>query len=143
MQPRTRVRRKRVLNKKMVLLAAAAVVLIVGIILAVILLVPKNKPVTTKNFKLIMNDTQNSVQYSYNLSTTEVYVLDALLTQNLIVGSKTGNGYVIEKVDGVKADASKYQFWAIHVNDNLVNEKAETLEINNGDIIELRIEYWQ
>ena len=143
MQPRTRSRRKKVLNKKLIIIAAAAVLLVLGIVLAIIfsgLAAPK---ATTKTFKLIMNDTQNNVQNSYNLTTKETYVLDALLTQSLIVGSKTEDGYVIEKVDGVKADASKYQIWAIHVNNDLVNDQAANLEIKNGDIIELRLEYWQ
>lgn len=142
MQPRTRSRRKKTFNKNFILVAAIAVLLIVGIVLTIVFVGATNQK-ATKNFKLIMNDTQNNVQYSYNLSTTETYVLDALLNQRLIVGSKSDTEYVIEKVDGVKADASRYQYWAIHVNGDLVNNKSATLEINNGDIIELRLEYWQ
>lgn len=124
-------------------MAAAAIVLVAAIVLTVVLVIGSGKTAPTKNFKLIMNDTENSLQYSYNLSSTEQYIADALLGCSIIVGTKDGTTFTIEKVDGVKANASKYQYWAIHLNGDRIDQGALNTELTNGDVIELRLEYLQ
>lgn len=134
-------------NKKSILLSVLAVVLVAALAVGAYFVYTSFKPQTQQGSKAVtvtVTDTVNNTEQKvYNLKTDAEYLEDLLLENEIAQGSVGEFGFTIETVNGITADGSKYQYWAIYVNGEYSQYGASTQPVLDGDSFELKLECWQ
>ena len=134
-------------TKKSILLSVLAVILVAALAVGAYFLYDSLKPtaeVGSKAVTVIVTDTVNQTeQKTYNYKTDALYLADLLTEKELASGTDSEYGLMIETVNGVTADATKYQFWGIYLNGEMTQYGASTQPVTDGDTFELKLECWQ
>lgn len=94
------------------------------------------KAVTIK----VRNTVTGEEEKVFNYNTDQDYLVGVLTENNLASGTVGQYGLMIETVNGVTADSSQNQFWAIYVNGEYGMYGADTQPVNDGDTFELVLE---
>ncbi|MEG2525315.1 MAG: DUF4430 domain-containing protein, partial [Oscillospiraceae bacterium] len=91
-----------------------------------------------KTITVVVNS-QDGPPINYIMRTGEKHLSDVLKQQNLIEGEEDDQGFFINTVAGVRADASQQQWWCITKNGKTHMESADKIAIHDGDQYELTL----
>ena len=132
---------------KSLVLSVVAVLLVAALAVGAYFLYEHLKPKPqegTKAVTVIVTDSVNGTeQKTYEYMTDAEYLADLLIEKGLADGSEGQYGFTIEAVNGITADGSKFQYWAIYVNGEYGNYGASEQPVLDGDTFELKLEAWQ
>ena len=59
---------------------------------------------------------------------------------NLIAGDESEWGLYVKTVDGVTADDSAHQYWALYIGDDYASTGVDSTPVNDGDTFKLALE---
>ena len=128
--------------KKKIIIILIVVVALLGIGTGVFLFMRGSgdgKPLNSQNITINVLIAQKAKETTYNIDTVEKYLGDALFEEDLIEFDETEFGRFIHTVDGVKADEQEQQWWQIDVNGQSIIEGVDSVEISEGDIIDITL----
>ena len=128
-------------SKKKLILGVAALVLVIAALIGVYFaLSPKPaqgaKTVTVEVIPL----EGESKEHVYH--TDAEYLGQLLLEEELAEGTTSEYGLYITAVDGIQADESANQWWAISKSGEMTTTGADTTPIADGDHFELTLSVW-
>ncbi len=125
-------------KSKKVLLGVLALVVLVAILGGVYW---STRPDTVSGDKVIEVTviTEAGQSEVHVIETTEEYLGDALLESGLIDGSMGEFGLFITTVDGITADDSLQQWWAVTKEGTFLETGADTTPISDGDGFEFTL----
>lgn len=123
-------------NKKLIV-ALIALVAVVGILLGVWM---ANRPETTagsKSYTVTVVHSDGS-EKSFQYTTDEEYLGDALVTEGLIGGDITEFGLTIITVDGEDAvwDTDS-AYWSLYIGEEYATTGISSTPVNDGDVFKL------
>lgn len=100
-----------------------------------------SNPDGTKKFTLevVLADGSTS---THNITTDAEYLGEALLEESLIVGDASEFGLFVTTVDGITADDSKQEWWALYKDGEMTVTGVDITPVEDGDIFEFRLETW-
>ena len=76
----------------------------------------------------------------FTIKTDEDYLRGALEQDNLIAGDESEWGLYVKTVDGVTADDSAHQYWALYIGDDYASTGVDSTPVNDGDTFKLALE---
>ncbi len=76
----------------------------------------------------------------FTIKTDEDYLRGALEQENLIAGDESEWGLYVKTVDGVTADDSAHQYWALYIGDDYASTGVDSTPVNDGDTFKLALE---
>ena len=76
----------------------------------------------------------------FTIKTNEDYLRGALEQDNLIAGDESEWGLYVKTVDGVTADDSAHQYWALYIGDDYASRGVDSTPVNDGDTFKLALE---
>lgn len=125
-------------NWKKIILASASFIALVAILAAVFIYF---RPQGSEGSKKIVVEVINSEETSkeITLKTDAEFLRQALEENNLVKGTESEYGLFITEVDGIVADSSKQEWWAITQDGEMVFYGVDEIAINDGDHYELTL----
>lgn len=73
--------------------------------------------------------------HNYTISTGSDNLRDALEGENLISGSETGYGLMVDTVCGIRADYSKDgAYWALYIGENYAMTGVDDTKLTDGGV---------
>ena len=91
-------------------------------------------------FTLIVKDAKGKKE-KLELETDKTFLTDALIAVEILKGEKLEGGYVIESVNGVKADEDDGAvIWKLYVNGELSTVAIDTVAVVDGNTYTLALE---
>ncbi|AOR24451.1 DUF4430 domain-containing protein [Clostridium taeniosporum] len=87
----------------------------------------------TKEYKVIVTDTENTFNDEFNIETEETSLGKDLDDRNLIESEKGPYGRFVVGVHGKKADESKRQWWNLIINGEASSTGIDDVMIHDGD----------
>lgn len=123
-------------NKKMLVSLLVVVIAIIGLIGYKTLMINTKQVQGSKEYILVVRDSENSFKKEYNYKTEEVFVGKDLDVRGIIKTDNSGTSRFVTGVDGKEADGSKQEWWNIKINGEDSKTGIDEISINNGDKIE-------
>lgn len=124
-------------KKKMISVIVIAAILVLAMGLVYLKMGPKaiagSKTIT------VTVDHLNGDDSSFEIKTDKEYLSEAMEQENLISGSDSEYGLMVETVDGETADASKEQWWGFDVNGEFGQNGVDSQPIADGDLYEFKL----
>lgn len=124
-------------KKKTIRLIVIAAILILALGLVYLKLGPK--PVAGDKTITVTVDHLNGDDSSFEIRTDKEYLGEALEQENLVSGSESEYGLMVETVDGETADESKEQWWGYNVNGEFAQNGVDSQPIADGDFYEFKL----
>lgn len=131
---------KRKNNKLVLIIALVLVVLIAGATTAYFL----TRPATQAGAKTVtvVVDAGQGTANTHTINTDEEFLGPMLLNEGIAKGENGEFGLFITEVDGIAADESQQQWWAITKGGEEVFTGADTTPIADGETFELTLQVW-
>lgn len=82
------------------------------------------------------------VKNTHNITTDSSYLGEALLSSGIIDGESSEFGLCVTTVDGIAADDSKQEWWALYKDGEITSTGVDSTPIEDGDKFEFRLETW-
>lgn len=93
---------------------------------------PKKEDGGEKSFTFIVVDAEGGSK-TFNITTERAYVGDALLDEKLIEGEKQSVGFMVQKVNGIRADWDlDGAYWAFYEGNDYASKGVDSTEIVDG-----------
>ena len=127
-------------NKKIFISVLGLVLAVVVLALLYFNLKPQPKDAggdKTITVTVVYEDKSSS---DFTIKTNEDYLSQALLQEKLIEGSQSEWGLYVTTVNGVTADDSKHQYWALYIGDEYATTGVDSTPVNDGDVFRLVLE---
>ena len=128
-------------SKKKLLLGVLALVLVIGALIGVYFAF---SPKPTQGAKTVTVEVipleGEGKEYTYH--TDAEYLGQLHLEEELIEGTESEYGLYITAVDGIPADESANQWWAISKSGEMATTGVDTTPIADGDHFELTLSVW-
>lgn len=90
----------------------------------------------TKEYTLIVRDTNNSFNEEFDFKTDETYLGKDLDNRNIIKTDDSGASRFVTGVNNIDADSSKQEWWNLKINGEDSMTGVDDTTINDGDKIE-------
>ena len=88
---------------------------------------------------IVTVDHLNGDDSSFEIKTDKKYLSEAMEQEQLISGSESEYGLMVETVDGETANESKQQWWGLYVNGDFGQNGVDTQPIADGDVYEFKL----
>lgn len=127
-------------NKKIFISVLGLVLAVVVLALLYFNLKPQPKDAggdKTITVTVVYEDKSSS---DFTIKTNEDYLSQALLQEKLIEGSQSEWGLYVTTVNGVTADDSKHQYWALYIGEEYATTGVDSTPVNDGDVFRLVLE---
>ncbi|MBW6411382.1 DUF4430 domain-containing protein [Clostridium weizhouense] len=95
-----------------------------------------NKQEGNKQYTLIVRDYEDTYNKEYNFNTDKELLGEALDEKNIIESDNSGASRFVTTVDGIKADASKEEWWNLKINGENSQTGIDNTYIKNKDKVE-------
>ncbi|MBE6573465.1 MAG: DUF4430 domain-containing protein [Ruminococcaceae bacterium] len=91
-------------------------------------------------FTLIVKDSEGKKE-KLELETDKTFLVDALMDEGVLKGEKTEGGYIIESVNGIKADKdTPTVIWKLYINGELSTDLISSVPLIDGNKYTLALE---
>lgn len=126
------------ISKKTTILMMIVLLIAIGLFVAIYSLSKSPTKAGEKNItvEVVLADGSSK---KYNYETNEKYLGDVLISEGLVKGDEGQYGLFIDTVDGVKADASKQEWWCLTKKGKQLTTGADSTPISDGDVFELTL----
>ncbi len=123
------------MNKKTGI-AIIALVAVIAIMAAVFVLTRPEAQQGSKTITVtVVHADKTEKTFTYH--TDEEYLDKVLIAENLIGGYEDQYGFVVETVDGVKADWKGNVFWALYIGDQQATTGISQVVVTDGGVYKL------
>ncbi|MGN1187894.1 MAG: DUF4430 domain-containing protein [Lachnospiraceae bacterium] len=127
-------------NKKIILGVLGLALAVVVLALLYINLRPQPKDAGGDKTITVTVVYEDKSSNDFTIKTNEDYLSGALLQEKLIEGSQSEWGLYVTTVNGVTADDSKHQYWALYIGDEYASTGVDSTPVNDGDSFRLVLE---
>lgn len=127
-------------NKKIILSVLGLALAVVVLALLYINLRPQPKDAGGKKNLTVTVVYEDKSSKDFTINTNEDYLGAALLQEGLIEGSESEWGLYVTTVNGMKAEDSKHQYWALYIGDEYASTGVDSTPVNDGDTFRLVLE---
>ncbi len=123
------------MNKK-ISIAIIALVAVIAIMAAVFVLTRPEAQQGSKTVTVtVVHADKTEKTFTYH--TDEEYLDKVLIAENLIGGYEDQYGFVVETVDGIKADWKENVFWALYIGDQQATTGISQVVVTDGGVYKL------